>query len=79
MSGEKVSMVLVHGAWADGTSWARVIGSLTARGIRVIAAPLALTTFAGCGGGRAHAGASLRAGGACHSRMCWSRDCGYAK
>jgi pimeloyl-ACP methyl ester carboxylesterase len=46
MSGEKVSVVLVHGAWADGTSWAKVIGPLTAQGIKVIAAPLPLTTFA---------------------------------
>ena len=26
MSRENVSVVLVHGAWADGSSWAKVIG-----------------------------------------------------
>ena len=46
MSGENVSVVLVHGAWADGSSWAKVIGPLAAEGIRVLAAPLPLTSFA---------------------------------
>jgi pimeloyl-ACP methyl ester carboxylesterase len=40
-----VSVVLVHGAWADGSSWAKVIAPLTADGVKVIAAPLPLTTF----------------------------------
>ena len=31
MSHTKTTVVLVHGAWADGSSWARVIGSLNAR------------------------------------------------
>ncbi len=26
MSRENVTVVLVHGAWADGSSWAKVIG-----------------------------------------------------
>jgi pimeloyl-ACP methyl ester carboxylesterase len=46
MSRENVSVVLVHGAWADGSSWAKVIGPLAAEGIRVLAAPLPLTSFA---------------------------------
>jgi pimeloyl-ACP methyl ester carboxylesterase len=41
-----VSVVLAHGAWADGSSWAKVIGPLAADGIEVLAAPLPLTTFA---------------------------------
>jgi pimeloyl-ACP methyl ester carboxylesterase len=46
MSGlSDASVVLVHGAWADGSSWAKVIGPLAADGIRVIAAPLPLTSF----------------------------------
>jgi pimeloyl-ACP methyl ester carboxylesterase len=45
MAGDKVSIVLVHGAWADGSSWAKVIGPLTDSG-KVVAAPLPLTTFA---------------------------------
>src|SRR3984957_13643712 len=43
---ENVSVVLVHGAWADGSSWAKVIGPLAAEGVRVLAAPLPLTSFA---------------------------------
>ena len=27
---ENVSVVLAHGAWADGSSWAKVIGPLAA-------------------------------------------------
>src|SRR5277367_2605123 len=45
MSSSKVSVVLVHGAWADGSSWAKVIGSLAADGVKVVAAPLPLTSF----------------------------------
>ena len=40
------SVVLVHGAWADGSSWAKVIGALAATGTTVLAAPLPLTSFA---------------------------------
>ena len=46
MSSENVSVVLVHGAWADGSSWAKVIGPLNGEGVRVLAAPLPLTSFA---------------------------------
>jgi pimeloyl-ACP methyl ester carboxylesterase len=46
MSRNEVSVVLVHGAWADGSSWGKVIGALKAEGIRVSAAPLPLTTLA---------------------------------
>ncbi len=46
MSGRNASVVLVHGAWADGSSWAKVIESLALDGLRVIAAPLPLTSFA---------------------------------
>jgi len=46
MSRENVSVVLVHGAWADGSSWAKVITPLAAEGARVLAAPLPLTSFA---------------------------------
>jgi len=47
MSNVKTAVVLVHGAWADGSSWARVIGPLKARGFEVLAAPLPLTSFRG--------------------------------
>ena len=46
MPHENVSVVLVHGAWADGSSWAKVIGPLAAEAVRVLAAPLPLTSFA---------------------------------
>src|SRR5580693_9026377 len=46
MARKDVSVVLVHGAWADGSSWAKVIGPLAADGTRVVAAPLPLTSFA---------------------------------
>jgi pimeloyl-ACP methyl ester carboxylesterase len=46
MSHENRSVVLVHGAWADGSSWGGVIDALTADGIRVVAAPLPLTSLA---------------------------------
>jgi hypothetical protein len=38
--------VLAHGAWADGSSWSKVIGPLEAEGINVVAAPLPLTSLA---------------------------------
>jgi pimeloyl-ACP methyl ester carboxylesterase len=40
------TVVLVHGAWADGSSWSRVITGLHQAGIAVIAAPIPLTTLA---------------------------------
>src|SRR3974377_2101983 len=40
-----VSVVLAHGAWADGSSWARVIAALKAEGVKVTAAPLPLTSL----------------------------------
>jgi pimeloyl-ACP methyl ester carboxylesterase len=41
-----VSVVLAHGAWADGSSWARVVTALKAEGTTVSAAPLPLTSLA---------------------------------
>jgi len=38
--------VLAHGAWADGSSWARVITALKGEGTAVLAAPLPLTSLA---------------------------------
>jgi pimeloyl-ACP methyl ester carboxylesterase len=45
MSSNDVNVVLVHGAWADGSSWSKIIASLAADGIEVAAAPLPLTSF----------------------------------
>ena len=46
MSANGVSVVLAHGAWADGSSWGKVIVALQAKGVTTIAAPLPLTSFA---------------------------------
>lgn len=40
-----VSVVLAHGAWADGSSWSKVIVALEKKGITTIAAPLPLTSL----------------------------------
>jgi pimeloyl-ACP methyl ester carboxylesterase len=40
------NVILVHGAWADGSSWARVIPLLTAKGLNVTAVQLPLTSLA---------------------------------
>ena len=45
MAINNATVVLVHGAWADGSSWAKVIGPLAASGVKAIAAPLPLTSF----------------------------------
>jgi pimeloyl-ACP methyl ester carboxylesterase len=43
----KVStVILVHGAWADGSSWSKIIPLLTARGVRTLAVQLPLNAFA---------------------------------
>jgi pimeloyl-ACP methyl ester carboxylesterase len=41
----KATVVLVHGAWADGSSWGRVIEKLQQDGTSVTAAPIPLTTL----------------------------------
>src|SRR5262249_13868639 len=46
MAATDVNVVLVHGAWADGSSWAKVITALQAEGVKVSAAPLPLTSIA---------------------------------
>jgi pimeloyl-ACP methyl ester carboxylesterase len=45
MSSSDASVVLAHGAWADGSSWAKVIAPLASQGVKAIAAPLPLTSF----------------------------------
>lgn len=46
MATEDVSVVLAHGAWADGSSWAGVIAALKEENLKVLAAPLPLTSLA---------------------------------
>ncbi|WP_233886611.1 alpha/beta fold hydrolase [Paraburkholderia flagellata] len=43
---EDATVVLVHGAWADGSSWAKVVGPLQEQGLEVTCAQLPLSTFA---------------------------------
>ena len=46
MSGSEVSVVLAHGAWADGSSWSKVIAALRSEGVKAVAVPLPLTSLA---------------------------------
>lgn len=39
------TIVLVHGAWADGSSWNKVTGELQRKGLKVVAAQIPLTSF----------------------------------
>ena len=45
MTANDATVVLVHGAWADGSSWAKVIVALAGSGVKAVAAPLPLTSF----------------------------------
>jgi pimeloyl-ACP methyl ester carboxylesterase len=42
---KNATVVLVHGAWADGSSWNRVILPLLRQGFKVICAPIPLTSL----------------------------------
>jgi pimeloyl-ACP methyl ester carboxylesterase len=42
---ENVAVVLVHGAWADGSSWSQVVLPLLKEGLNVICAPIPLTSL----------------------------------
>lgn len=39
------SIVLVHGAWADGSGWDRVIAPMLSKGLKAMAAPIPLTSL----------------------------------
>lgn len=45
MASSDANLVLVHGAWADGSSWSKVINALAGEGINAVAAPLPLNSF----------------------------------
>jgi pimeloyl-ACP methyl ester carboxylesterase len=45
MSLKRTSVILTHGAWADGSSWSKVIVPLQRRDLRVIATPIPLTSL----------------------------------
>src|ERR1700761_9413732 len=42
---ENATAVVVHGAWADGSSWQAIVRPLEERGLKVIAAPIPLTSL----------------------------------
>ena len=42
---ENATVVVVHGAWADGSSWQAIVLPLEERGVKVIAAPIPLTSL----------------------------------
>jgi pimeloyl-ACP methyl ester carboxylesterase len=42
---ENATVVVVHGAWADGSSWQAIVRPLEDRGLNVIAAPIPLTSL----------------------------------
>src|SRR5271167_2595278 len=42
---ENATVVVVHGAWADGSSWQAIVGPLEDRGLNVVAAPIPLTSL----------------------------------
>ncbi|HEY4340013.1 MAG TPA: alpha/beta hydrolase [Steroidobacteraceae bacterium] len=46
MSGNNSNVVLVPGAWADGSSFGKVISMLRSRGVSAVTVPLPLTTLA---------------------------------
>jgi pimeloyl-ACP methyl ester carboxylesterase len=39
------TVLLIHGAWADGSSWSKVIPLLEAKGLHVVAVQIPLTSF----------------------------------
>ena len=45
MAESDASVVLAHGAWADGSSWGKVIAGLRSKSVKVVAAPLPLTSL----------------------------------
>jgi hypothetical protein len=46
MSENDAGVVLAHGAWADGSSWSKVIAGLRSEAVKAVAAPLPLTSLA---------------------------------
>jgi pimeloyl-ACP methyl ester carboxylesterase len=40
------TVLLIHGAWADGSSWSKVIPLLEAKGLHVVSVQIPLTSFA---------------------------------
>jgi len=45
MTSQKISIVLVPGAWADGSSWQKVITQLQSKGFNTVTCPIPLTSY----------------------------------
>ena len=45
-TGAVKTVLLIHGAWADGSSWSKLIPLLEAKGLHVVAVQIPLTSFA---------------------------------
>lgn len=76
MGSNDVNLVLAHGAWAEGSSWSKVIKALAAEGIKAVAVPLPLTSFEdNVAALRSHSGACYWAGCPCRPCLCRRRDC----
>jgi len=45
LSRADLTIILAHGAWADGSSWGKVIRGLRSAGLKSVAAPLPLTSL----------------------------------
>jgi pimeloyl-ACP methyl ester carboxylesterase len=45
MSPKNITAVFVPGAWADGSSWGKVIGQLQSKGFGAVTSPLPLTSY----------------------------------
>jgi pimeloyl-ACP methyl ester carboxylesterase len=45
MNRKAITVVMVHGAWADGSSWSKVIASLRLNNFKAVTAPLPLTSL----------------------------------
>jgi hypothetical protein len=45
MHSEKINVICAHGAWADGSSWSKIVIPLLERGLSVTAAPIPLTSL----------------------------------
>src|SRR5580704_603079 len=70
MTANDATVVLAHGAWADGSSWAKVIMALAVSGVKAVAAPLPLTSFHDDAGARPDPRAGGGAGRARRPRLC---------
>jgi hypothetical protein len=78
---ENATVILVHGAWADGSSWSEVILPLRHQGLKVICAPIPLTSLSDDAAALSRVlervdGPSLLAGHAYAGAVIAAADCG---